>query len=360
MGMGQSLTMVGASTSLRRATLRLAIVYGVAVFIAASILWGVAGTDPIESAIGKVSTLLINAVIATGMTLVLLRLKRWSLASKALLAFTMSFAAAPLYAAINLLVYKICMYPEYVTLDWPTTATVMIEGLWLYFGWSALFLALEYSFQVRESERRLAIAREEALAAQMRALRYQVNPHFLFNTLNSMVGLIEEGATTSARDMVLSLSSFLRSTLELDPMQDVRLADEIELQSGYLDIERKRFDDRMRVRISVPDDVRDALVPSLILQPLVENAVKHGVGRTPGAVEILIQARQAHGDLNIVVENDIASGSSGDQQVEGLGIGLQNVANRISARFHDAAQCIGEQVGPRRFRVTISMPLRFA
>lgn len=349
-----------SSTSLHRATIRLAFIYGVAVFLAASVLWGIAGTDPIDSALGKISALVINAVIAAGMTVLLMRLKSWTLATKAVLAFTLSFAAAPLYAVIDLSIYKICMYPQYVTYDWPTIGTIMIEGLWLYFGWSSLFLALEYSFQVRESERRLAIAREEALAAQMRALQYQVNPHFLFNTLNSMAGLIEEGATASARDMVLSLSSFLRTTLELDPMQDVRLEDEIRLQSEYLNIERQRFDDRMHVSINVADGVKGALVPSLILQPLIENAVKHGVGPTRGQVEILIRAQQDGAALSIVVENDIAPGMPGNQHLEGLGIGLRNVADRMVARFQDAASCIGGEVGPRRFRVTLSMPLRLA
>lgn len=341
------------------ATVRLGAGYCLAYFVAASVLWGLAGTDPLNSALGKIAALAVNVGVGYAMTQLLYRLRRLSFARKAVIAFFLACICAPIFAAIDFAIYVICSYPEPVSYEAATMAIIMIEGLWFYFGWASLFLALSYSYQIRASERRLAAAREEALSAQMRALRYQVNPHFLFNTLNSMAGLIEEGANDSARDMVMRLSGFLRSTLSLDPLQDVRLEDEIALQSSYLSIEHSRFADRMRVNIAVADDVRGALVPSLILQPLVENAVKHGVGRTPGPVAIDIRAESANEMLSVTIENDMV-GDGKPSGVDGIGIGLRNVAERIAARFPGLGGCVGDCVSPGRFRATLTLPLKLA
>lgn len=345
--------------SIGSATLRLGSAYWLAVFLSSSILWGLAGTDPLDSAVGKAFLLSFGALMAAGITAMLLRLRAWPLTWKALASFGLSLLAAPVFCLVDFAIYAICMYPTPVSFEWKDFGYNLIYGMSLFFGWSCLFLALLYSFEVRDSERRLAAAREEALSAQMRALRYQVNPHFLFNTLNSVAGLIEEGSSTSARDMLLRLSSFLRTTLTLDPMQDVRLQDEVALQSGYLDIERDRFSDRMTVTIDIAPGVRDALVPSFILQPLVENAVKHGVGRTPGEVEISIRATGDDKKLSLVVENDTLADDSGPDK-PGMGIGLWNVAERIAARFPGKGSCTGGKIAPGRFRAIITMPLELA
>lgn len=193
----------------------------------------------------------------------------------------------------------------------------------------------------------------------MRALRYQVNPHFLFNTLNSIAGLIEEGSSTAAGCMVLSLSSFLRTTLELDPMQDVCLADELALQLGYLNIEGERFSDRMRVKLDIAPGLEQALVPSLILQPLIENAVKHGVGGSAGVVEILIRAARQGETLELSVENDTEP-QSAKRKPPGTGTGLKNVADRIKAQFPEVGAFISGLATPHRFQASITMPLRLA
>lgn len=345
--------------TLRTAAIRMAAGYCLAYFVAASVLWGLAGTNPVDSALGKCAGLAANGIVAFGMTKLLHSLRAWRFAYKVALAFALACVGAPIFLAIEIVIYIVCMYPVPVSHDASTMATVSIEGLWLYFGWLSLFLALSYSFQIRASERRLAAAREEALSAQMRALRYQVNPHFLFNTLNSMAGLIEEGANQNAHDMVMRLSAFLRSTLSLDPLQDVRLQEEIELQSNYLSIEHSRFADRMKVNIEIDENVRDALVPSLILQPLVENAVKHGVGQTPGTVEIEIKAERINDLLNVTIENDAVEPQE-YQRPDGTGIGLRNVVERISARFPELGACVGTRVAPGRFRATLTLPYRMA
>lgn len=228
----------------------------------------------------------------------------------------------------------------------------------MFFGWSSIFLTLLYSFDVRERERQLAAVREQAISAQMRALRYQINPHFLFNTLNSISGLIEEGAATRAEKMVLSLSTFMRTTLSMDPMQDVSLADEIALQEEYLEIERERFADRLTFHVEIAESVCDALVPSLILQPLIENAIKHGVGATTGPVEILLSAKPTADRLTITVENDMPNHTDMRSRRPGMGVGLQNVEERLHARFHEDVRFSAECVSPSRFRVVLDIPCK--
>ncbi|WP_237151650.1 sensor histidine kinase [Oryzibacter oryziterrae] len=226
-----------------------------------------------------------------------------------------------------------------------------------FFGWSSVFLTLLYSFDVRDRERRLAAVREEALSAQMRALRYQVNPHFLFNTLNSIAGLIEGGSATRAERMVISLSRFLRTTLTLDPFHDVRLSEELALQEEYLEIEHERFSDRMTFHIDVPDDVRQALVPSLILQPLIENAIKHGVGALVGTVNISLNARREADRLLVTVENDMPREAVWPKPV-GMGVGLRNVSERLRARFQDDGRLSAGPAEPGLYRATLDMPWR--
>jgi len=228
------------------------------------------------------------------------------------------------------------------------------------FGWSCQFVALLFAFELNDRKVRLAAIREEALGAQMRALRYQVNPHFLFNTLNSIAGLIEEGAATQAERMVLSLSTFLRTTLALDPFHDVPLADEIALQEEYLGIERERFSDRMSFSIAMDPNAAEALVPSLILQPLIENALKHGVGMTRGRVEISLTARRDQDRLCIAIENDIPQDEAITERPPGVGVGLKNVADRLRARFPDDYSMQTGPVAGNRFMVSLELPWRTA
>lgn len=226
-----------------------------------------------------------------------------------------------------------------------------------YLGWAALFLAQQYSAQVVERERQLLELRDQANAAQMRALRYQINPHFLFNTLNALATLIEEGEPKNAERMVLSLSAFLRSTLALDPMQDITLADELDIQARYLDVERERHSDRLTVDLDIPPGLRGALVPSLILQPLVENAVKHGLGAIDRAVHIHIRAESDGERLFIHTDNDAATNAPA---TTGTGTGLSNVAQRLETRFGAEASLTCGIIGKGNFRATVALPLRFA
>jgi hypothetical protein len=236
------------------------------------------------------------------------------------------------------------------------TLRLILNWTGLYLGWSALFLAMQYSAEVIDRERQLSELREQAYGAQMRALRYQINPHFLFNTLNALATLIEEREVGPAERMVLSLSAFLRSTLALDPMQDITLGEELDIQARYLDIERERFSDRLTVELDVPEELLRAKVPSLILQPLIENAVRHGVGAIDGKVRIRIAADVDRNILSIHVENDAPEQP---RPSSGTGLGLKNVSGRLANRFGEAGELSSSRLPDGRFRATISMPLRF-
>lgn len=346
--------------SLRRATLRLSLLYWACMFVADSVLGYFIRIDPVDSAPLKLVLFGASALMTFAMSRVLFGLRHLSFTRQALLCFGMTAVAAPVFTAIDFLNYMLCEYPQPVSFDPLYAGYMLLEGASMLFGWSCLFMALLYNFEVRDRERRLAIVREEALMAQMRALRYQVNPHFLFNTLNSIAGLIEEGAATRAERMVLSLSTFLRTTLALDPMHDVALAEELRLQQDYLAIERERYADRMDFSIDVPQDLRQALVPSLLIQPLIENAIKHGVGQTLAHTRIHIVARRREESLWLAVENDVHPAVPQRAAVAGFGIGLRNVADRIRMRFGKQGAFRVDTADSRRFRVEIELPWRVA
>jgi len=208
---------------------------------------------------------------------------------------------------------------------------------------------------VGHAERQAAAYRSEAQAAQLRALRYQINPHFLFNTLNSLSTLVLRQRTLEAERMIMNLATFFRTSLTCDPFAEVPLSDEIRMQRLYLDIEQVRFPERLSVVVDVPPELENALVPSLILQPLVENVIKHGVARSTGPIVVTIRARAVNGSLHLAVEDD-ADGAKDASPRDG--VGLSNVRGRLTATFDGDAHC---SYGPRDgggFRVDLQFPLR--
>ena len=221
--------------------------------------------------------------------------------------------------------------------------------------WGAACLALLHDREARHRERRMALLQAEAHDAQVRALRYQVNPHFLYNTLSSISTLILEGKAQLAEQMTMCLSAFFRTSLAQDPFQDVRLADELELQRIYLAIEQMRFEDSLKVEFDIPEPLKGALVPSLILQPLVENSIKHGLNEAGKLTVLTITARSVQGRLVLEVgDNGRGPGGCG-----GTGVGLGNVQRRLATRFGDSCRFAA---GPREeggFRVRLEMPLQF-
>jgi LytS/YehU family sensor histidine kinase len=213
---------------------------------------------------------------------------------------------------------------------------------------------------MRITELRLAEAETAAHAAQVRALRYQVNPHFLFNTLNSLSSLVMSGRSDKAEEMLMALSTFFRTSLSVDPSADVSLAEEIALQRLYLDIEKVRFPDRLEVEIDIPEQLEQARVPALLLQPLVENAIKYGVSQTTARVKLSIRGRHLDGNR---MQLDVINRATGPTRKiapapthSGTGVGLANVCQRLEAHFGKRADC---RFGPIEggYEVSLAMPL---
>jgi hypothetical protein len=236
-----------------------------------------------------------------------------------------------------------------------------VTWFFLFATWSAIFISMTQQQRARLTERRLAEAETAAQAAQVRALRYQVNPHFLFNTLNSISALVMSGRGNRAEEMLMALSTFFRTSLSLDPSANVTLTEEIDLQRLYLDIEKIRFPDRLRVEIDVPDELAPIMVPALILQPLVENAIKYGVSGTRDPMLLTIVAQRLDdGRAQIDVTNRLAESGSRARDArpahEGTGLGLSNVCDRLQAHYGDRAEC---RFGPIAggYQVSIILPI---
>lgn len=204
--------------------------------------------------------------------------------------------------------------------------------IWIYVSWSALYVGALFASELRDRDRRLAIAQGAAHQAQLLALRSQLSPHFLFNTLNTLSGLIALDRKNDAENVVLNLSNFLRYSLAGEPEQLVTLAEEMDAQRIYLEIERVRFADRLDVHIDVTAECFGALVPPFLLQPLVENAIKHAVAPSEQEVTLSIFARRQNDELVLRVENSAPTyPARGD--VPGFGIGMSNIRKRLDALF---------------------------
>jgi len=193
-------------------------------------------------------------------------------------------------------------------------------------------VALSGAIESRDRERQLAEAQAAASAAQLTALQYQLNPHFLFNTLNAIGSLVETGRSSEAGTMLDRLADFLRSTLAGESRSTTSLGDELATLQEYLEIESVRFGDRLRVEFECPADLRDAQVPTFILQPLVENALKHAVAPALRRVTVKVQARRLDGALALSVEDD------GDRRAPvepgtGYGVGFRNTRERLALLY---------------------------
>ena len=243
---------------------------------------------------------------------------------------------------------------------WLQLTDVALGRYFLLLAWAALYYALVNAAQARGAERREGEYRRAAKAAELRSLRYQVNPHFLFNTLNSLSALVLTGRTPAAETMIQTLSRYYRRSLAEDPTGEVALAQEIEQQKLYLELEAVRFPERLVPRFDIAPGLDAVLVPGMILQPLVENSVKYGVAPTSRQVAVTVAARAEAGQLVLTVEDDgPGQGSdSGKAAERGFGIGIANVRDRLAARFGEAAVVTA---GPRHtggWRTVIRLPLR--
>jgi hypothetical protein len=199
---------------------------------------------------------------------------------------------------------------------------------------------------------------QQLAAAQLSALKMQLQPHFLFNTLGAIVVLIQQQKTAAAEAMVARLGDLLRLALDDVDAQEVPLWRELEFLRLYLSIEEIRFRDRLRVRIAADPGLSDALVPHMVLQPLVENAVRHGLGQSEEAVTIDVRATKRGDSLALIVSDD--GPGLLPPHLEQPGIGLGNTRSRLGRLYGDGASLVTATNAPHGVRVTITLPFRTA
>jgi len=228
-----------------------------------------------------------------------------------------------------------------------------VSWFWTYAALFGIVFALDASRDAAERARQIAVLDRMAHQAQLRALRYQLNPHFIFNTLNSIATLVARRDTETAERMIEDLADFLRATLAVDPHEDVSLARELELQALYLALEARRFPDRLRVAMDVTPESTHALVPSLITQPLTENVLRHAVAVSEARVRLDIVARKVDGQLHLIIANDVPPDA---RPRRGMSVGLANVAERLRARFAERSSFDAGLQADGRFAAVIRIP----
>lgn len=333
-----------------------------------SVRAAVMGFDaPFELAARRAIVTAIGVIATWIFYLVLRRVDTRRLLARILVAFSLAAPFALAMALANYYIFNV--YDPVNIFPDPEMTREATEGHYVLIGlvedtlsryfflaaWAGLYLALTYASEAHRTERRAAQLERAAQQAELRSLRYQVNPHFLFNTLNSLSSLVMKDRRDEAEQMIMSLSNFYRTSLTGDPLEEVPLEEEVHLQKLYLDIEEVRFPGRLTTRIDIPPALLNACVPGLILQPLVENAIKYGVSRTSSAVTIAITAREEDGLLHLSVSDD---GDKPPSEADrGSGIGLANVRDRLAARFGDQGLIA---YGPREgggFAVHLTLPI---
>jgi len=236
-----------------------------------------------------------------------------------------------------------------------------VEGsLLLMLTWSALYFIIKY-YQLLQVEQEKSL-RSEALAreAQLLMLRYQLNPHFLFNTLNAISTLVLARSTEQANLMLTKLSKFLRYSLDYSPLAMVSLAHEVETSRLYLDIEKVRFAERLKLDFDISADAETALVPTLLLQPLIENCIKHGLLKSESGGTIRISAKVVDGLLLLEVTDD-GPGLSTDAELEAdivssSGVGISNIRNRLNEIYSSNHKLVFSNARPHGLIVTIEIP----
>jgi two-component system, LytTR family, sensor kinase len=267
------------------------------------------------------------------------------------------------------LVWRVIINSAYLqftsdTMDWEMHSALEFFGnamssTYLLLCWTGIYFGMKYyeSLQLqREATLRAAALAQEA---QLKMLRYQLNPHFLFNTLNAISTLILDNENRTANQTVMRLSEFLRYTLDQDPMKKVTLRQEIEAMNLYLTTERLRFGERLQLEFAIEERALEALVPSLLLQPLIENAVKFAVSPSERGGTIRVEGRARGSMLELAVADNGPGLNTGAAPGAGRGVGLRNTRERLAVLYEDRHRFAALDNKPG-LRIELGLPLEMA
>lgn len=274
-------------------------------------------------------------------------------------ALLVAYVIGLLWRAIVNWAYRRYVEPEWLVEHWFDYFSGATSATYLLVCWMGLYFGVKYyesmQFQREAALRAAALAQE----AQVKMLRYQLNPHFLFNTLNAISTLILDNRNAVANSAVTGLSEFLRYTLDQDPMKKVTVAQEIDALNLYMNIERMRFGPRLTICYDIAESAQHALIPSLLLQPLIENAVKYAVSPREEGGRIDVTARIEAGILHLAVADDGPGLVEPSRLGNGRGVGIRNTRERLHVLYGErskVAVCNAE----RGLRVELTFPAEYA
>jgi len=258
---------------------------------------------------------------------------RWLLRqSQSWIAFELKAAAAAMVTSIPVACAAGLILQNFYHVPWHAVVAVWAWSFFILFMWCSLYFSIKQWQQSSKEKERLLRAESEVREAKLLALRYQLNPHFLFNSLNAVSTLILDGNAPAATQMLAQIGDLLRTSLDSEVTAEVTLSQELAFTEGYLAIEQTRLGERLRIDFAVPLETRDALVPSMLLQPLAENAVRYGVAPLIEGGWIGIKSALHADRLRIVIGNSGRRGE-GEQKKNGNGIGLGNTAERLKTLY---------------------------
>jgi two-component system, LytTR family, sensor kinase len=246
---------------------------------------------------------------------------------------------------------------------WDTWSITLLYQILIFLIAYVLILTITYLIDSRENVARqmteTARLNEELSKAQLAALRRQMEPHFMFNTLNSIAALVRDRRNDAAVSMIVGLSEFLRRASEDSHRSQVTLREEVEYLQRYVDIQKVRFGERLHVSVDIPTQLLDVSVPNLLLQPLVENAIKHGIGQRAAGGRVRVAGERKNGSLYLSVYNDGPSFRK-DWETNSGGVGLANLRTRLQILHGSAADLAMAPRGSDGVEVTVSLPLKDA
>ena len=276
-----------------------------------------------------------------------------------IIAFFHEVISNIMYISIILIIYPIENVENFLLLRMNTIPAAIADRMIEYWIILGAFMAYYYFQQYKDKEVQMVVMENELSNAQLKALRSQLQPHFLFNALNSVSSLMSVNVK-DAQKVLAKLATLLRSMLDQDQKNFIPLSDEIEYLKNYLYIEQTRFADRLSVNYEIQPESLKAVVPNLILQPLVENAIKHGFSNSTEKGTIFIKSYIKNNDLHLFVEDDGIGCDDCDSLLENAGIGLSNIYQRLTQIYKNKFTFKLDSEKGKGFKAHIIIPLNYA